>query len=250
MSDNISRTKAAILSLNSPAPAARPVQHFAKGGPVQHFTKGGEPKKPWWKIGVPEGFKSRRQIRSENRAKKAEKNKSEVDYTNIKNKSTLPNQISVSETSKKKSPKIEEISVTSRKMDQSEYDPEFQKAEQKQQDDYVMDKAMEKIAAMPKKDEPLSDDYFVKRAQRLNKESAPDDDYKPSGFKKGGKVKYSPKKKGDKKKVMGTVGEAKKLLGALMAAKAASSQVPPMMAGPPPRGMPMKKGGKAKKRNC
>jgi hypothetical protein len=32
-------------------------------------------------------------------------------------------------------------------------------------------------------------------------------------LKKGGKVKCSPKKKGDKKKVMGTVGEAKAING-------------------------------------
>jgi hypothetical protein len=46
------------------------------------------------------------------------------------------------------------------------------------------------------------------------------------GYKKGGKVKCSPKKKGDKKKVMGTVGEAKALMAALQKARRPATPMP------------------------
>jgi len=100
-------------------------------------------------------------------------------------------------------------------------------------------------------DKPRSDDYFVKRAQQRNKETAPSDDYKPSGYKKGGKVK------GDKKKVMGTVGEAKALMNAMKKVRRPATPMPgARMAGlgmaPPmaPQMMapPMKRGGKVMKR--
>jgi hypothetical protein len=100
-------------------------------------------------------------------------------------------------------------------------------------------------------DAPRSDDFFVKRAQQRNKETAPSDDYKPSGYKKGGKVK------GDKKKVMGTVGEAKALMNAMKKVRRPATPMPgARMAGlgmaPPmaPQMMapPMKRGGKVMKK--
>jgi hypothetical protein len=76
------------------------------------------------------------------------------------------------------------------------------------------------------------------------------------GMKKGGKVKCSPKKKGDKKKVMGTVGEAKALMAALQKARRPATPMPgtrmaglgmaPPMA--PQMAPPMKKGGKVMKK--
>jgi hypothetical protein len=71
---------------------------------------------------------------------------------------------------------------------------------------------------------------------------------KEDGYKKGGKVKCSPKKKGDKKKVMGTVGEAKALMAALQKARRPATPMPgTRMAG---LGMapPMKHGGKVMKK--
>jgi hypothetical protein len=100
-------------------------------------------------------------------------------------------------------------------------------------------------------DAPRGDDYFVKRAQQRNAETAPSGDYKPSGYKKGGKVK------GDKKKVMGTVGEAKALMNAMKKVRRPATPMPgARMAGlgmaPPmaPQMMapPMKRGGKVMKR--
>tara|TARA_R110000868_G_scaffold187780_8_gene430377 strand:+ start:1771 stop:3024 length:1254 start_codon:yes stop_codon:yes gene_type:complete len=100
-------------------------------------------------------------------------------------------------------------------------------------------------------DAPRSDDFFAKRAQQRNKETAPSDDYKPSGYKKGGKVK------GDKKKVMGTVGEAKALMNAMKKVRRPATPMPgARMAGlgmaPPmaPQMMapPMKRGGKVMKK--
>jgi hypothetical protein len=100
-------------------------------------------------------------------------------------------------------------------------------------------------------DKPRSDDYFIKRAQKRNKETAPSDDYKRSGYKKGGKVK------GDKKKVMGTVGEAKALMNAMKKVRRPATPMPgARMAGlgmaPPmaPQMMapPMKRGGKVMKK--
>lgn len=64
-------------------------------------------------------------------------------------------------------------------------------------------------------------------------------------FERGMKDKVKTKKiskMGDKKKVMGTVGEAKKIIAALK--RPAVGTVPTPMGG----GMPMKKGGKAKKK--
>jgi hypothetical protein len=99
-------------------------------------------------------------------------------------------------------------------------------------------------------DAPRSDASFVKRAQQRNKETAPSDDYKYSGYKKGGKVK------GDKKKVMGTVGEAKALINAMKKVRRPATPMPgARMAGlgmaPPmaPQMMapPMKRGGKVRK---
>jgi hypothetical protein len=79
---------------------------------------------------------------------------------------------------------------------------------------------------------------------------------KEDGYKKGGKVKCSPKKKGDKKKVMGTVGEAKALMAALQKARRPATPMPgtrmaglgmaPPMA--PQMAPPMKKGGKVMKK--
>jgi hypothetical protein len=79
---------------------------------------------------------------------------------------------------------------------------------------------------------------------------------KEDGYKKGGKVKCSPKKKGDKKKVMGTVGEAKAVMAALQKARRPATPMPgtrmaglgmaPPMA--PQMAPPMKKGGKVMKK--
>jgi hypothetical protein len=97
---------------------------------------------------------------------------------------------------------------------------------------------------------------LMNQKRQYQKDNAENERANPEKYAKGGKVKCSPKKKGDKKKVMGTVGEAKTLMAALQKARRPATPMPgtrmaglgmaPPMA--PQMAPPMKKGGKVMKK--
>ena len=102
-----------------------------------------------------------------------------------------------------------------------------------------------------------SDDSSVEAVVKYNKKKDPSTEgairqrfAEDLGMKKGGKVKA--KAKGDKKKVMGTVGEAKAVMAALQKARRPATPMPgTRMAGlgmAPPMAPPMKNGGKFMKK--
>jgi hypothetical protein len=110
-------------------------------------------------------------------------------------------------------------------------------------DPYASDKT-KGLGPMTDKEAKDASKEIAKKYPPKKKPEAP----KMDGYKKGGKVKCSPKKKGDKKKVMGTVGEAKALMAALQKARRPATPMPgTRMAG---LGMapPMKHGGKVMKK--
>ena len=113
----------------------------------------------------------------------------------------------------------------------------------KDKDPYASDKT-KGLGPMTDKEAKDASKEIAKKYPPKKKPEAP----KMDGYKKGGKVKCSPKKKGDKKKVMGTVGEAKALMAALQKARRPATPMPgTRMAG---LGMapPMKHGGKVMKK--
>ena len=118
-------------------------------------------------------------------------------------------------------------------------------------DPYASDKT-KGLGPMTDKEAKDASKEIAKKYPPKKKPEAP----KMDGYKKGGKVKCSPKKKGDKKKVMGTVGEAKAVMAALQKARRPATPMPgtrmaglgmaPPMA--PQMAPPMKKGGKVMKK--
>jgi hypothetical protein len=113
----------------------------------------------------------------------------------------------------------------------------------KDKDPYASDKT-KGLGPMTDKEAKDASKEIAKKYPPKKKPEAP----KMDGYKKGGKVKCSPKKKGDKKKVMGTVGEAKAVMAALQKARRPATPMP----GTPMAGLgmapPMKHGGKVMKK--